>query len=543
MVEQRAAMKTRWDVVVLLLLLLNPLNVGAKKHREIKGPIKTVVVLVMENRSFDHMLGWLKRLNPEIDGLTGKESNPTNTSNPSAKQVFVTDNAEFVDPDPGHSFQAIREQVFGQNDTSAVPPPMNGFVQQAISMEYETGFPERVMSGFRPEVVPVSTALAMEYAIFDKWFAAAPTSTQPNRLYIHSATSHGAMSNVRADLVAGFPQKPIFESISDAGLTWGVYYQNIPATLFFSDLRKLKNILKFKDYTLFFKLHAKMGLLPNYAVIEQRYFDLNLLPANDDHPSHDVAEGQKLIKEVYETLRASPQWKDMLFLITYDEHGGFFDHVPTPVTNVPNPDGLVGPEPYYFAFDRLGVRVPTIAISPWINKGSVVHGPDGPTPDSQYEHSSIAATVKKIFGLDGFLSRRDAWAGTFEHIVNQRSEPRDDCPTDLPNPPWSLRHVPADESRKLTEFQQELVQLASQLNGDHVLKEYPNLGKTMTVKEANDYVNNAVARFFKEGEEQLRAGVNESTILQLKSLRQSFEDSPLTGRSESFSRSSLLQSS
>ncbi|KAL2610041.1 hypothetical protein R1flu_028614 [Riccia fluitans] len=544
MMEKRLAMKTTpWCSVFLVLLLLSPLEVHAKKHRDIKGPIKTVVVVVMENRSFDHMLGWLKKLNPEIDGLTGTESNPTNTTDPNARRVFVSDNAEFVDPDPGHSFQAIREQIFGQNDTSAVPPPMNGFVQQALTMEYEKGFEERVMSGFRPEVVPVYTALAMEFALFDKWFAAAPTSTQPNRLYVHSATSYGAMSNVRADLVHGFPQKPIFSSLSDAGLSWGVYYQNIPATLFFQDLRKLKNVVKFKDYSMFFKLHAKMGLLPNYAVVEQRYFDLNLFPANDDHPSHDVAEGQKFIKEVYETLRASPQWKDMLLLITYDEHGGFYDHVPTPVTNVPNPDGLTGPSPYYFAFDRLGVRVPTIAISPWINKGTVVHEPNGPTPDSQYEHSSVAATVKKIFGLDNFLTRRDKWAGTFEEVFSQRTEPRDDCPTELPVPPWSLRHVPVNENRPLTEFQQELVQLASQLNGDHVLEDYPNLGKRMNVKQANDYVTDAVARFIREGEKQLKAGINESTILQLKSVRQVFEESPSTGRSERFSRSSLLHQS
>ncbi|KAL3678449.1 hypothetical protein R1sor_021405 [Riccia sorocarpa] len=536
-------MKIQWSVVISLLLLLSPLNVHARKKKDIKGPIKTVVVVVMENRSFDHMVGWLKRLNPEIDGLTGNESNPTNTSDPNSRRVFVSDNAEFVDPDPGHSFQAIREQVFGQNDTSANPPPMNGFVQQALSMEYEAGFEERVMSGFRPEVVPVYTALAMEYALFDRWFSAAPTSTQPNRLYVHSATSHGEMSNVRNDLIRGFPQKPIFESISDAGLSWGVYYQNIPATLFFQDLRKLKNVAKFKDYSLFFKLHAKMGLLPNYVVLEQRYFDSKVLPANDDHPSHDVAEGQKFIKEVYETLRASPQWKEMLLLITYDEHGGFYDHVPTPVKNVPSPDGLVGPSPYYFAFDRLGVRVPTIAISPWINKGTVVHGPNGPTPDSEFEHSSVAATVKKIFGLGDFLTRRDSWAGTFEDVFSQRTEPRDDCPTELPTPPWSLRHVPVDENRPLTEFQQELVLLASQLNGDHVLRDYPTLGKKMTVKQGNDYVNDAVARFIREGEKQLRAGVNETTILQLKSVRQVSEESPLTGRSERFSRSSLRQSS
>ena len=100
------------------------------------------------------------------------------------------------------------------------------------------------------------------------------------------------------------------------------------------------------------------------------YFYKNLFPAIDDHPSHDVAVGQRFVKEVYETLRASPQWKEMALLITYDEHGGFYDHVPTPVTGVPNPDGIIGPDPFHFRFDRLGVRVPTLIISPWIDKGT-----------------------------------------------------------------------------------------------------------------------------------------------------------------------------
>lgn len=98
--------------------------------------------------------------------------------------------------------------------------------------------------------------------------------------------------------------------------------------------------------------------------------DLKLEPANDDHPSHDVYEGQMFVKEVYETLRASPQWNETLFIITYDEHGGFYDHVPTPVRGVPSPDEIVGVEPFLFKFDRLGVRVPTIMISPWIDKGT-----------------------------------------------------------------------------------------------------------------------------------------------------------------------------
>lgn len=323
----------------------------------------------MENRSFDHVLGWLKSVRPDIDGLTGKESNRVSVSDPNSEEIFVSSDAVFIDSDPGHSFQAIREQIFGLNDSSASPAPMNGFAQQAAAMN-ETAMPKTVMSGFKPELVPVYTELANQFAIFDRWFASVPASTQPNRFYVHSATSHGAMSNVRKDLIHGFPQRTIFDSLDENGLTFGIYYQNIPATLFFKSLRKLKHIIKFYSYALKFKLHAKLGRLPNYAVIEQRYFDVDLFPANDDHPSHDVALGQKFVKEVYEILRASPQWKEMALLITYDEHGGFYDHVSTPVSGVPNPDGIIGPDPYYFRFDRLGVRVPTILVSPWVEKGT-----------------------------------------------------------------------------------------------------------------------------------------------------------------------------
>ncbi|XP_027111047.2 non-specific phospholipase C1 [Coffea arabica] len=487
-----------------------------KKQHKIDGPIKTVVILVMENRSFDHVLGWLKKARPDIDGLTGSEFNHLNASDPTSAKYYVTDNAVFVDSDPGHSIQAIREQIFGCNDSSANPAPMNGFVQQAESMGVE-GMSRTVMSGFKPELVPVYAELANEFAVLDRWFASVPASTQPNRFYVHSATSHGASSNVRKDLIHGFPQKTIFDSLDENDLTFGIYYQNIPATLFFKSLRQLKHIFKFHYYGLKFKWHARLGKLPNYVVIEQRYFDVNLVPANDDHPSHDVAVGQKFVKEVYETLRASPQWKEMALLITYDEHGGFYDHVPTPVEGVPNPDGIIGPDPYYFAFDRLGVRVPTLLISPWIDKGTVIHEPNGPTPQSQFEHSSIPATVKKLFNLkSNFLTKRDAWAGTFENAFKLRETPRDDCPEKLPEVKQSLRPGGPREDVELSEFQLELIQLASQLNGDHVLNAYPDIGKGMTVGEANRYAEDAVERFLEAGRAALRAGANESAIVIMK---------------------------
>ncbi|XP_020262700.1 non-specific phospholipase C3-like, partial [Asparagus officinalis] len=278
------------------------------------------------------------------------------------------------------------------------------------------------------------------------------------------------------------------------------------------NLRKLKYIGRFHPFDLDFKRHCKEGKLPNYVVIEQRYFDLKVLPGNDDHPSHDVSEGQKLVKEVYEALRSSPQWNEMLFVITYDEHGGFYDHVPPPV-GVPSPDDIVGPEPFYFKFDRLGVRVPTFFISPWIEPGVVVHKPSGPHPSSEFEHSSIPATVKKIFNLKQFLTKRDAWAGTFETVLT-RTTPRTDCPVTLPEPVKMRNTTEAAEQSKLSEFQQELVQLGAVLNGDYIKDIYPyKLVEQMTVAEAANYTQEAFRTFLNECEKCKKNGADGSYVV------------------------------
>lgn len=507
-----SAPKSALIATLILLLLSN------NHHQSLcsGSPIKTVVVLVMENRSFDHMLGWMKKLNPEINGVTGSESNPISTTDPNSPRIFFSNHSHFVDPDPGHSFQAIREQIFCSNITSNVSPPMDGFAQQANSMS--PNMTQSVMNGFEPDMVGVYKTLVSEFAVFDRWFASVPASTQPNRLYVHSATSHGATSNIASLLAKGYPQRTIFENLDDAGLSFGVYYQNIPAVLFYRNLRKIKYLGKFHPYDLSFKNDAKNGKLPGYVVVEQRYMDSKLEPANDDHPSHDVYQGQMFVKEVYETLRSSPQWNQTLFIITYDEHGGFYDHVPTPVSGVPSPDGIVGPEPFLFKFDRLGVRVPTIMVSPWIQKGTVVHGPNGkPFKASEFEHSSIPATVKKIFNLSSpFLTKRDEWAGTFESILQLRTEPRTDCPEKLPQP-VKIRKSEAKEDAKLTEFQEELVQLAAVLNGDHVLTSYPEqLGRKMTVKEGKQYMKDAVKRFFGAGLAAKMMGADHNQIVDMR---------------------------
>lgn len=210
--------------------------------REVQSPIKTIVVLVQENRSFDHMFGWMKSLNPEIDGVTGNEFNHISTNDPNSTKVYFGDRSGQVDTDPGHSFEAIYEQVFGESwqnslasssstTSASKEATMNGFAQQAESIE--KGLPEIVMNGYTPESLPIYKELITEFAVCDRWFSSVPSLTQPNRLFVHSATSYGQTSNDTAKLIQGFPQKTIFESLEEAGFSFGIYYQYPPSTLFY----------------------------------------------------------------------------------------------------------------------------------------------------------------------------------------------------------------------------------------------------------------------------------------------------------------------
>ena len=183
------------------------------------------------------MLGWMKSLNPEIDGVTGSESNLISTSDPNSNRVFFGDQSAYVDPDPGHSIQDIYEQVFGEPWTEAsaaknlAAPTMEGFAQNAERIK--PGMAETVMNGFKPDAVPVYRELVSEFGVCDRWFASVPAATQPNRLFVHSATSHGLTGNDTKQLIRGFPQKTIFESLEEAGFSFGIYYNYPPSTLFY----------------------------------------------------------------------------------------------------------------------------------------------------------------------------------------------------------------------------------------------------------------------------------------------------------------------
>jgi phospholipase C len=174
--------------------------------------------------------------------------------------------------------------------------------------------------------------------------------------------------------------------------------------------------------------------------------------------------GEALIKEVYEVLRAAPTWSETLFIITYDEHGGYYDHV-SPPSRVPAPP-ISKSYPDKFDFTRLGVRIPTLAISPWVPKGLVVGKANGPFPGSEYDTTSILATMRKLFNFSAPLTVRDAWSGSFEHILSEPA-PRSDCPLRLPDVPISLgrSHALKEAALPLNDLQKDIVMSFRRLRG------------------------------------------------------------------------------
>jgi phospholipase C len=307
------------------------------------------------------------------------------------------------------------------------------------------------MECWNPESLPIITTLAKNYAIFDQWHASIPGPTYGNRMFFHAATSHGVCWNtVPTD---GFQIKTIYQLLDEAGYDWAFYFDQAQDASFFNYTRqpRFHDRMRTLDQ---FKVDSNNGNLPTLSFMLPRFFSTKDRMGDDQHPSHAVSHGESLIKRVYEELRASPSWESSAFLLTYDEHGGFYDHVPTPLHGVPNPDGRNCRKPVFFDYKRLGLRIPTILISPWVDH-AVVHEPQGfmPHSTSKFEHSSFIATLTRILKLNGPLTKRDAWAAPFDYLFS-RATPRTDCPLTLP----PIAHPLVAEYKKAKQHQPEHLQ-------------------------------------------------------------------------------------
>lgn len=380
--------------------------------------IKHLVVLMLENRSFDHMLGWLQSSTYQIDGLDGSQLNRDSTGEP----VKATDDANWsgdYDPDVAHDFLNVNQQIFStQNPNSGAEPTMSGFVTNYGMVSESVQKSHRVMKCFSPKKVPVISTLAQQYALCTRWFSSVPGPTLPNRAYAHGATSVG-----HVDMTVNWwkESKTIYELLVDHGYTAKLYYSDATIALTYGGMLARQSQFFIPDFDAFFH-DCKNNNLPNYCFLEPRYnpsYGADPIAANDQHPDHDVSEGETLILDVYNAIRSNPDtWESTLLVVVYDEHGGLFDHVPPPAAK--SPDGINSTNPP-FAFDRLGVRVPAVLVSPYIEPGTIIN-------DTVFDHASLAATARKVFigagWKDTFLTQRDRFANTFEGVLT-RAAPRD----------------------------------------------------------------------------------------------------------------------
>jgi phospholipase C len=403
--------------------------------------LKHIVVLMMENRSFDHMLGGLslvmengQKKYPLINGLTGNESNPDTKG----AIVKVQPNAKFqsqLDPDPDHHYPGVDLQIYGG---APIGPGrvanMQGFVKDYFTQTNDVNRSHNIMYYFTPDKLPVLTTLATQFALFNGWFSSIPGPTICNRAFAHYGTSFG---QVGMDLFyIKDPIPSIYERMVQAGHTAKIYYYDQQ-----SSTMEIVNLLKnqpqiFASFQQFIG-DCNGGTLPEYSFIEPCYNDHpgpggGEILASDQHPDHNVQEGERFIAMVYIAIRNNPDlWKTTALLIVYDEHGGIYDHVVPPVCMsdgyFADPSNTGTGET--FNFDRLGVRVPAILVSPYVAKGTVVPGPEAGANGRIFEHACIPGTVTNYF-LKGDAKRtiREKNANSFLDLLTDQLRPDSDVP-------------------------------------------------------------------------------------------------------------------
>jgi phospholipase C len=426
-----------------------------------------VVVLMLENRSFDHMLGYLYQGNGNVspagdrfEGLTGSESNPAAPGQPGAPvSVFkiepTTPNAYFMPgADPGEGYMATNDQLFGATTAPANPaqPPANqGFVKDfAYTLTWQAREGRTIVPGttasdimgcFTPEALPVLSGLARGYAVCDHWYSSVPTETLPNRAFACAATSQGHMD----DKTRTFTSPSIFGLLESHQLSWAIYgYDAQPLTKStFTDIAGVpaSRFGLFQDFT----AAAAAGTLPAFTFLEPNWGSTG----NSQHPNYDVALGEQFIHDVYEAVRGGPGWPQTLLVITYDEHGGCYDHVPPPAGATP-PDSNAGE--FGFDFTRFGVRVPAVLVSPLIAAGTVYRAA-GPVP---LDHTSILKTVQQRWGLPA-LTARDAAAPGLGDVLTLAAPRTDDPLAGVTVPAATGAGPAAGESSHLQRVQAELI--------------------------------------------------------------------------------------
>ncbi len=433
--------------------------------------VKSIVVLMLENRSFDNLLGYLylgkgnKSPNGDpFNGLTGNETNPRKGGGAPVKVRPETSRTTVPTPDPGEDYKHVNVQLF-RAEMPPVPPNAtnDGFVIDYTSTGVD-GAAADIMSCYDPSLIPNLAKICSRYAVCDAWYASVPTQTWANRAFAHAGTSWGMVNNAPYNPFK-WTMPTIFQKMAAiTGMTWRIYHdENYTAftRLQFAPLLKPgynKNILGFEH----FLNDANAGQLPRYAFVEPNFFanPLTKKKQSDMHPPSDITPGDQFVARVFNAVVTGPQWKnnEVLLIITFDEHGGCYDHV-APPTNATPPDNKAGE--LGFDFKRFGVRVPAVVVSPFVKAGSVFHAA-GAVP---YDHTSILATIERTFGLPN-LTKRDQAAPDLGAILTEPAR-TDSAP--LPLAPMEavamvkLAQQQTAASQPLNDLQRSMVEAMKQV--------------------------------------------------------------------------------
>ncbi len=386
--------------------------------------IDHIVVLMMENRSFDHMLGYLKLDHGHAsDGLTPTMSNPFqgqaipihHLNSPTLK----------AGQDPCHAGACVAAQLQNNN---------GGFV--ANYAQTHPGDPEfkLVMGYYNKGDLPIYHSLSQSFCVCDRWFSSVDGATWPNRLYSIAGKAAGSKDNITVPL---YNLPSFVRQLDRKDVSWNWYSHESPATLRLVDAQyrlSLRDRFHFVEHATrrSFIRDAATGNLPAVSWIDPDFSDLGFT-GNDDHPPSDVRKGQELVLKVVHAVQSGPQWNKTLLVIVYDEHGGFYDHVVPPVAT----DGDSN-------FRKLGLRVPAIVVSPWVQPGSV--------SSEIFDHTSIIKTILTRFcqspsGAIPFMSDRVTFATHLGSLLTR---------TTITAPPGMTSAITAMTKWKVEEFQESL---------------------------------------------------------------------------------------